>query len=209
MAGSSGFGLSASCWGLSLTPRAGERAAVQRCPVRGNSPTDRKDNPDFESPQESLHRCPPARPLPRRVARGECAPASEPQARDLAFFRHGGIYRSDVAQNRGNPRAGRRLPLVGPRSSVKDATEGARLGSSSAMSSGRLFLDRVARQQSPSPLHRQPEHNTHSSGDRAEGDISTLPARGHFYFALTIAISRLTQIWLRETIPSGAATRRP
>src|SRR2546427_13285807 len=53
------------------------------------------------------------------------------------------------------------------------------------MSSGRLFLDRVARQQSPSLLHRQPQHNTHSSSDRAKGDISTLPARGHFYFALT------------------------
>jgi hypothetical protein len=54
------------------------------------------------------------------------------------------------------------------------------------MSSGRLFLDRVARQQSPSPLHRQPEHNTHSSSATAKGDISTLPARGHFYFALTV-----------------------
>jgi hypothetical protein len=34
------------------------------------------------------------------------------------------------------------------------------------MSSGRLFLDRVARQQSPSPLHRQPDHIT---VDRSEG----------------------------------------
>ena len=53
------------------------------------------------------------------------------------------------------------------------------------MSSGRLFLDRVARQQSPSLLHRQPQHNTHSSGDRAKGDISTLLGGRHFYFALT------------------------
>jgi hypothetical protein len=60
------------------------------------------------------------------------------------------------------------------------------------MSSGRLFLDRVARQQSPSPLHRQPEHNTHSSGGQAKGDISTLPARGHFYFALTTQSGHLT-----------------
>jgi hypothetical protein len=60
------------------------------------------------------------------------------------------------------------------------------------MSSGRLFLDRVARQQSPSPLHRQPQHNTHSSGARAKGDISTLPGRGHFYFALTPARFQLT-----------------
>ena len=62
--------------------------------------------------------------------------------------------------------------------------------SSSAMSSGRLFLDRVARQQSPSPLYRQPEHNTHFSGGQAQGDISILPGRGHFYFALTGAFRR-------------------
>ena len=34
------------------------------------------------------------------------------------------------------------------------------LFSSSAMSSGRLFLDRAARQRSPSPLHRQRDHKT-------------------------------------------------
>ena len=53
------------------------------------------------------------------------------------------------------------------------------------MSSGRLFLERVARQQSPSPLHRRSQNTTHSSDDQAEGDSPTLPARGHFYFALT------------------------
>jgi hypothetical protein len=36
---------------------------------------------------------------------------------------------------------------------------------SSAMSSGRLFLDRVARQQSPSPLPRQPHHKTLDESD--------------------------------------------
>jgi len=41
--------------------------------------------------------------------------------------------------------------------------------SSSAMSSGRLFLDRVARQQSPSPLHRQPDHKHWTN--RKEGFI--------------------------------------
>lgn len=53
------------------------------------------------------------------------------------------------------------------------------------MSSGRLFLDRVARQQSPSPLHRHEQHNMHSAVTRPQGDISTLLGRGHFYFALT------------------------
>ena len=97
----------------------------------------------------------------------------------LRFLRHGGIYHSDVLksqnQNHHDPRVGCRLPLVGPRAPVKDATEGARLSSSSAMSSGRLFLDRVARQQSPSPLHRHTQLNTHPPKVRAKGDISTLP----------------------------------
>ena len=37
------------------------------------------------------------------------------------------------------------------------------------MSSGRLFLDRVARQQSPSPLHRRPQNNTHLKSIREKG----------------------------------------
>ena len=53
------------------------------------------------------------------------------------------------------------------------------------MSSGRLFLDRVARQHCPSPLHRHEQNNMHSPEGRGNGDISTLPAWGHFYFALT------------------------
>jgi hypothetical protein len=50
------------------------------------------------------------------------------------------------------------------------------------MSSGRLFLDRVARQHCPSPLHRQPQNNTHSAEPRGKGDISTLRETRHFYF---------------------------
>src|SRR5215469_4818227 len=38
---------------------AGELADEERRPVQGNSPSDRKDYPDFESPQESLRRSPP------------------------------------------------------------------------------------------------------------------------------------------------------
>ena len=55
------------------------------------------------------------------------------------------------------------------------------------MSSGRLFLDRVARQQSPSLLHRHPQINMHTPEAQAKGDISILLTRGHFYFALTIS----------------------
>ena len=52
----------------------------------------------------------------------------------------------------------------------------------------RLFLDRVARQHCPSPLHRHTQINMHSRKPGAEEDISTLPARGHFYFALTCGL---------------------
>ena len=61
------------------------------------------------------------------------------------------------------------------------------------MSSDRLFLDRVGRHQSPSPLHRQWQNNMHFSGAQAKGDISTLPGRRHFYFALTFQRSLLWQ----------------
>jgi hypothetical protein len=66
------------------------------------------------------------------------------------------------------------------------------LFSSSAMSSGRLFLDRVARQHCPSPLHRHEQINMHFSEPKGKGDISTLPGRGHFYFALTVDTPCLT-----------------
>ena len=57
--------------------------------------------------------------------------------------------------------------------------------SSSAMSSDRLFLDRVARQQSPSPLHRHAQTTMHPLPAQSKQDISTLQRIGHFYFALT------------------------
>ena len=47
-----------------------------------------------------------------------------------------------------------RLPLVGPVAQAKERVGRTTLLSSSAMSSDRLFLDRVARQHCPSPLHR-------------------------------------------------------
>ena len=87
------------------------------------------------------------------------------------------------------------LPLVGP------ASLGQRRDGRSAP--GLIVRDefrtgnssnRVARQQSPSPLHRHEQLNTHSSEPRAKGDISTLPARGHFYFALTILIRLIDEV---------------
>jgi hypothetical protein len=84
-------------------------------------------------------------------------------------------------------------PVGRPRAQVKERVGRTTPFSSSAMSSGRLFLDRVGRHQSPSLLHRQPQNNMHSAEPPAKGDISTLPERGHFYFALTNARNFLTR----------------
>jgi hypothetical protein len=113
----------------------------------------------------------------------------------VRFLRHPGIYRSDVGVSlrQGSPLRGSALsspsasaPRLRPEfDESSGARSEARPRSSSAMSSGRLFLDRVARQQSPSPLHRHEQNIMASPNRGGQEDISTLPARGHFYFALT------------------------
>jgi hypothetical protein len=76
-------------------------------------------------------------------------------------------------------------PAGRPRARAKERAGRNTLFSSSTMSSGRLFLDRVGRHQSPSPLHRHEQITTHSQNAQAKHDISTLPGTRHFYFALT------------------------
>jgi hypothetical protein len=137
--------------------------------------------------------------LIRVVACGGCS-VLDPRRRGVPtvrFLRHPGIYRSDVGGGLrpGSPLRGstwsslsasalERFPHIDESSRARFR---ARSRSSSAMSSDRLFLDRVPRQQSPSPLHRHPQNITQSPSLEAKEDISTLPGRGHFYFALTVA----------------------
>jgi hypothetical protein len=105
------------------------------------------------------------------------------RALGMRFFRHGGSYRSDVSSHLIN--LGRRAASrSGPSQAIGRAGRNTPCPSS-AMSSGRLFLDRVARQHCPSPLHRHTQITMHSSYPLGKGDISTLRRRGHFYFALT------------------------
>jgi len=74
------------------------------------------------------------------------------------LFRHVGIYRSDVSFVVVNPI--QLPPPVGRPCYRAIARDGRSTPCpSSAMSSGRLFLDRVARQQCPSPLRRQSQDN--------------------------------------------------
>jgi hypothetical protein len=66
-------------------------------------------------------------------------------------------YRSDVSFLLVNP--ARVPPPVGrPRGQAIERDGRCTLCPSSAMSSGRLFLDQDGRHQSPSPLHRRPQH---------------------------------------------------
>src|SRR5262252_5442758 len=76
------------------------------------------------------------------------------------FLRHDGIYRSDGVSTQTQPWVETEPPPAGrPRAQVKERAGRITPFSSSAMSSGRLFLDRVGRHQSPSPLHRHGQHN--------------------------------------------------
>jgi hypothetical protein len=158
---------------------------VERRPVPGNSPNDRiLRGPDCNRPKRVCADPFPATPWP-----------SFPKTQKIPgmrFLRHGGIYLVRWGGQNQRPNhldlgLGCRLPLVGPLAPVKDATEGARLTHRPQMSSGRLFLDRVARQHCPSPLHRRDQTTTHPIPARAKQDISTLQGIGHFYFALTQA----------------------
>ena len=152
---------------------------VQRRPVRGNSPNDRiPRGPDCDRP--------------RRVC-ADAFPATPPgpaRIEAITSRRFSGMTESigpmwSPHKNHTNLRAGYRLPLVGQRAPVQGRDGRTAPYPSSTMSSGRLFLDRVARQHCPSPLHRHGQNNTHPLPSPTKPDISTLQRIGHFYFALT------------------------
>jgi hypothetical protein len=155
---------------------------VQRRPVRGNSPNDRiPRGPDCNRPKRVCADAFPATPSPRRLG-----------IEGIPSMRFSGMTESigpmsSQNKNQTNLRAGYRLPLVGPRAPVQGRDGRSAPYPSSTMSSGRLFLDRDARQHCPSPLHRHGQNNTHPIPAPAKQDISTLRRIGHFYFALTLS----------------------
>jgi hypothetical protein len=115
-----------------------------------------------------------------------------PRAPGMRFLRHGRIYQSDVGLLLPQLGPGSPPPAGRPRTQAGRARREDRGLPIVSMSSGRLFLDRVGRHQSPSPLYRHEQNTMHFAEPRAKGDISTLPGRGHFYFALTMAILALS-----------------
>ncbi len=149
---------------------------VERRPVRGSSPDDRmRRGPDCYRPKRACADPFPATPWPR-------LPKTH-RTSGMRFRRHaesiGPMWLS-------KPKRGAASRRSAPRPSQKDATGGTATPCSSfAMSSDRLFLDRVARQHCPSPLHRHGQTTMHSRLGSPKPDISTLQRIGHFYFALT------------------------
>jgi hypothetical protein len=145
-------------------------------PLQGNPPHDRPVSREIISLQERLRRS------------LKCHPCVHTEAPPYAFFEAWRNLSVRCGQSKTKPRGGHRLPPAGrPRAQVKERAGRITLFSSSAMSSGRLFLDQVGRHQSLSPLHRRPQNNTHSPDAQTKGDISTLLGGRHFYFALTSA----------------------
>ena len=163
-------------------PRRWRESKVR--PIQGNSPHDRLVSRGiFSSLKESLRRSLPRHsfPQPQRTILGA----------QYAFFKawrnlSGPMWfpnqnqkpKQNQTQTLGRDRAASRRSAPGPGKGTR--REDRAPSHRPQMSSGRLFLDRVARQQSPSPLHRQPQHNTHFSDSPGKGDISTLHKRVTF-----------------------------
>ena len=155
-------------------------------PIPGNPPHDRLVSRVISSSlKESL----------RRSLLRHCFPHLQKiLGAQFAFLRDVGIYLVRCGfktrnQTLGWDRAASRwsAPSPGSRTCREDHAPSHR----PQMSSGRLFLDRVARQHCPSPLHRHSQINMGSSQAQPKGEVSTLPARGHFYFALPPALSSM------------------
>jgi len=142
-------------------------------PLPGNSPHDRLVSRGILSSRRICDDPFPATPFPLR------RPGVFKAWRNLS----GPIWFPKPNQTLGWDRAASRwsAPSPGSRTWREDHAPSHR----PQMSSGRLFLDRVARQQSPSPLHRHPQINMHYRYAQAIGDISTLPGTRHFDFAAT------------------------
>ena len=151
-------------------------------PVPGNAPHDRQASRKIVSPKsvcdDPLHttRFPQLHELPG------------PSAGVFKAWRNLSVRCGFKNQ----PRAGNQPPPANwSRPEAEERAGRITLFSSSAMSSGRLFLDRVGRHQSPSPLRRHGQINMHFPKPLPEHDISTLLGGRHFYFALTQCLPAL------------------
>jgi hypothetical protein len=135
---------------IALAPGPQQFRRKQRHPVRGNPASDRiPRGPDC---YRHSRVCPDAS-VPARLSQRFVS-----MAIGMRFQRHRGIYQSDM----------RLFPTANPswtpppanvQTQARERAGRIALPPIVLMSSGRLFLDRVGRHQSPSPLHRRIQHN--------------------------------------------------
>jgi hypothetical protein len=148
-------------------------------PIPGNAPYDRPGSRGILSLKERWRRS-------LRHHSFWTASTNHTEAPQYAFFKawrnlSGPMWFQNQTLGRGRAASRWSAPSPGSRTRREDRAPSHR----PQMSSGRLFLDRVARQQSPSPLHRHAQTTMHLFPVQAKQDISTLQGIGHFYFALT------------------------
>jgi hypothetical protein len=171
------------------SPTARRRIGLRRWrkgkvrPIPGNSPHDRPvSRVTSSSLKENLRRSLPRHRVPQlqRIILGAQYAFSKAW-RNLS----GPMWSSNQNQNQtlGRDRAASRrsAPSPGRRTCREDHA----LTHRPQMSSGRLFLDRVGRHQSPSPLRRHAQATTHLRPACSKPERSTLLETGSFYFALT------------------------
>jgi hypothetical protein len=100
-----------------------------------------------------------------------------------------------------SPGAGAVPPPAGrPRAQLEEPVGSRALAHRPQVSSGRLFLDRVGRNQSPSPLRRRDQTTTLFPRRTSEPEPSTLLGTGTFYFALTPGYHGLQRTSARDTL---------
>jgi hypothetical protein len=191
MAGDSGIGLSPSRYGLILPARAAERAVIQRSPVQGNSPNARKDYPDFKASPESLLRCPPTHSTTRTVARQECAPAGEPQARNLAFFqarRNLSVRCGPKSKSKPSKPEGAVPPSVGRPASLGQRRDGRSVPCLIVRDEFRTGYSSIGLLASRARLRftGSPSITCTFPSIRQKGTFLLCQQGGHFYFALTL-----------------------
>ena len=173
---------------MTAAPQPGMWREVERRPIPGNSPNDRiLRGPECYRPKRVYADPFPTTPWPR-------SPKIQ-QISGMRFLRQAESIWSDVVSKSKplKPGRGTASRWSAPEAQSKDATGGTtRPAHRPQMSSDRLFLDRVARQHCPSPLHRHAQTTMHPRPEQSEPDISTLQGIGHFYFALTYISGKLS-----------------